>query len=233
MKKSLISLTFDDGWMSQYENAIPILDKYGYKGTFYIITKYLYKKHPLYMFADNIVALHEDNHEIGSHSATHPSLPYYFWKDTGFEIRDSKNALEELLDGSAIKSFAYPYGRYNTKIKKMVEATGYENARGVSNQLSHKGFNGFNWSLTSPFELCCKSVKRDTTASEVRIWIEIAKKEKFWLILNFHQISGSRFAEGCTPEMLSLVCQLIDNHQIEVTPVSKAKDLYFQKELVH
>ncbi len=34
----LVSLTFDDGWGSQYDNALPILDGAGIKGSFYIIT---------------------------------------------------------------------------------------------------------------------------------------------------------------------------------------------------
>ncbi len=34
----MISLTFDDGWYNQYENALPILDNAGIKGTFFIVT---------------------------------------------------------------------------------------------------------------------------------------------------------------------------------------------------
>lgn len=37
--QGFVSLTFDDGWASQYQNAKPILDASGLKGTFYIITK--------------------------------------------------------------------------------------------------------------------------------------------------------------------------------------------------
>lgn len=232
MKKNLISLTFDDGWMSQYENAVPVLTQYGYTGTFYIITEFLYKKHSQRMFANNVTELHEKGHEIGSHSVSHPSLPYHFWKDVGSEIRDSKNALEDLLE-QPVKSFAYPYGRYNNKIKKLVEATGYENARAVDGLERSKGFKGFNYSLTNKFEICCKSVKRGTSLEEVRIWIEIAKRNNFWLVLNFHQVVDKPSEWGCTPEMFSLVCQLIKVQNLQVETLSKSKELYFQNELVH
>ena len=41
--EKVVILTFDDGWQSQYKNAKPILDKYGFKGTFFIVCNYIEK----------------------------------------------------------------------------------------------------------------------------------------------------------------------------------------------
>ena len=38
-----VILTFDDGYKSQYTIAKPILDKYGFKGTFYVVCNYAQK----------------------------------------------------------------------------------------------------------------------------------------------------------------------------------------------
>lgn len=232
MKKSLISLTFDDGYLSQYHYTSTLLKEYGYKGTFYIVTEYLNKDDPNRMLADHVKELYENGHEIGSHSVSHPSLPYHFWKNRNNEIQHSKDALEDLLDGP-IKSFAYPYGRYDKKIIEIVQAVGYENARTVSGGKTPAGHDDFNHPGTRPFEICCKSVKKTTTGKELDIWIEIAKKNNYWLVLNFHQIMDKPPKWGCTPGMLSLACDLIRAYDMQVEPLSKAKDLYFQKELVH
>ena len=41
--KKFVILTFDDGYKSQYTTAKPILDKYGFKGTFYVVCNYAQK----------------------------------------------------------------------------------------------------------------------------------------------------------------------------------------------
>lgn len=37
-KQAYISITFDDGWDSIYENAFPILQRYNYPATLFVIT---------------------------------------------------------------------------------------------------------------------------------------------------------------------------------------------------
>lgn len=224
--KQLITLTFDDGWRSQYVNALPILDDFGFKATFYIISGWLEKKSQYAMMADHVVDIHNKGHEIGSHSVSHPSLPFHFWKNEKEEIFASKEALEKLI-GAKVKSFAYPYGRYNDKIIRLVQEAGYENARAV-NGISNNGFRGFNFNTSFPFEIACKSVKRDTNLGEVRDWIEIAKRNGFWLILNFHQIDEKPYAWGCKPEMLRNICQMVKIYDLAVEPLSKARNLYYQ-----
>jgi len=68
----VVILTFDDGYKSQYTNAKPILDKYGFKATFYITCNHVGNGeelvHPNARIGwENITALYNEGHDIGSH----------------------------------------------------------------------------------------------------------------------------------------------------------------------
>src|SRR5688500_18355637 len=66
----VVIFIFSDGLKSQFTNAKPILDKYGFKGTFDVVCNYVGTKNG-YMDWDEIKELHNENHDIGSHSMTH------------------------------------------------------------------------------------------------------------------------------------------------------------------
>ena len=68
-----VILNFDDGYKTQYTNAKPILDKYGYKATFYIICNYVENGEGVVrsnarMNWEDITALYKEGYDIGSHS---------------------------------------------------------------------------------------------------------------------------------------------------------------------
>jgi peptidoglycan/xylan/chitin deacetylase (PgdA/CDA1 family) len=100
-----VVLTFDDGYKSQYTNAKPILDKYGYKATFYIVCNYAEKNGRLKW--EDITALYNEGHDIGSHTMNHADLSQTSKKETQYEIGESKQCL--LNHGINPTSFAYPF----------------------------------------------------------------------------------------------------------------------------
>lgn len=64
-----IEFTFDDGGVSFYTIAMPILEKYGFKGTFFIATGFI--DSPLFLTRDQIRTISERGHTIASHSDSH------------------------------------------------------------------------------------------------------------------------------------------------------------------
>jgi hypothetical protein len=68
----VVVLTFDDGLKSQYTNAKPILDIFGYKASFSIICEDVGKAD--HMSWQEINKLEEEGHDIGAHTITHRSL---------------------------------------------------------------------------------------------------------------------------------------------------------------
>jgi|GEM_PF-1703657 len=122
-----VVLTFDDNDKDQYENALPILQKYNYKAIFFVPTAYVNVRGGV-MTWDMLKTLLSDGMEIGCHSSTHPDLRVIPLKQLyDEELIGSKKILEKNL-GISIKFFAYPGGAKSKSVVKAVEDTGYLSA---------------------------------------------------------------------------------------------------------
>jgi peptidoglycan/xylan/chitin deacetylase (PgdA/CDA1 family) len=102
----VVIFIFSDGLKSQFTNAKPILDKYGFKGTFDVICNYVGKKNG-YMNWNEIKTLHDDGHDIGSHSMSHVRLTELSKASIEYEVGKSKKCLDDY--GIDPKSFEYPF----------------------------------------------------------------------------------------------------------------------------
>ncbi len=119
-----IVLTFDDGYSDNHQNALPILKKYKFPATFFIIAQIVDDKKPGYMTWNQIEDLAIEGMEIGSHSMTHPDLkdkPRVFQTS---EIAGSKLVIESRI-GTPIKSFSFPAGKYDAQTLQVLRSSGY------------------------------------------------------------------------------------------------------------
>jgi peptidoglycan/xylan/chitin deacetylase (PgdA/CDA1 family) len=105
--KKIVILTFDDAWKSQITNAKPILDKYGFKGTFFIVCNYVGKDSSR-MDWEDVTALKNDYQDIESHTMNHKALNKMPTKQLEYEVGQSKQCLlDHGINNPAI--FATPY----------------------------------------------------------------------------------------------------------------------------
>ncbi len=143
---SPVAITFDDGFRETFEHARPVLKRFGYTATFFLVTGLTgqtnawmqregYRSAPLLDWAQ-ASALIREGFAIGSHTVSHPRLDATDPTTAEWEIRDSKRALEDRL-GISVRFFAYPYGRFNRRVRDLVEAAGYAAAGSTQS-----GFNG-------------------------------------------------------------------------------------------
>ena len=123
-----VILSFDDGWENQYVNAFPLLQKYGFTATFYVVTGYL--DHQNFMTVAELKTMIAAGMTIGCHSRTHPALTGLGSAGLQNEIAGSKAWLEQQL-GVAVTTFAYPYGAYNATVVAATKAAGFRTARTV------------------------------------------------------------------------------------------------------
>lgn len=139
-----IALTFDDGYEDFLTLALPLLCRYNFPATIFIVTDLVGKKSnwegesgtPLLSW-DEIKRIHEAGMAFGSHTCSHPRLPNLPEKQIWHELTDSRERLEDKLSHE-ILALAYPHGESNSKIQQLAQASGYQMACGLM-----KGKNGF------------------------------------------------------------------------------------------
>ncbi len=129
LPKKPVLLTFDDGYADAYTAAFPILQRYGFKATFYIVTSFINK--PRYLTTDQIQQMAAAGMSFGSHSISHSILTDLSAARVESEVRQSRVELERLL-GRPVLDFCYPSGRVNAAVQAAVSRAGYRSATTVS-----------------------------------------------------------------------------------------------------
>ncbi|MFQ5853701.1 MAG: polysaccharide deacetylase family protein [Candidatus Binatia bacterium] len=127
--KHLVAITFDDGFRSVYEYAVPVLQRYGYTATVFLVTDYCdrtnawpgqplsIERRPLLRWSE-IREMSQSGIAFGSHTRTHPDLRIMTKRDAEHELVASKKAIEDAI-GSAVNVFAYPYGVYDNFTRRL------------------------------------------------------------------------------------------------------------------
>ncbi|MFH1962084.1 MAG: polysaccharide deacetylase family protein [bacterium] len=133
-KKSII-LTFDDGYQDNYLYAFPILKKYGFTATVFLVKEQIGKvnqwdilpgEEPIRLLSiDEIKEMAGYGISFGAHTVTHPHLAQLSKEEARSEIAQSGKGLEEII-GKEVTSFCYPYGEFNNEIKQMTKDAGYK-----------------------------------------------------------------------------------------------------------
>ena len=136
----VVILSFDDNRKGDFTYAKPILDKYGFKATFFIICGKTTDKGA--MNWQEIASMQSDGMDIESHTMTHKHLNHLSANALNFEIAGSKQCLAN--HGYNTTSFAYPYdeGADNATVVNTV-AKYYDLARTGSEPLMFLNCNGF------------------------------------------------------------------------------------------
>jgi peptidoglycan/xylan/chitin deacetylase (PgdA/CDA1 family) len=131
-----IILTFDDGYLDNYTNLLPLMQRYGYRGVLYLLGDFDVCYNQWDLAADpteprSDIMGPEQKHafvaagwEIGAHTMSHPHLTTLPLAEAASEIQHSKAALETALQ-TEIVSFAYPFGDLSEAVKTVVHEAGF------------------------------------------------------------------------------------------------------------
>ena len=107
-----VILTFDDGYRDAYENALPLLKKYGMRGTFFIVTDFIHAGHPAYMTWPMVQAMNDAGMSIENHSRSHADLRR---RNDDFLVWQILGAIESIqaYTGKRPQFFCYPGGFFD------------------------------------------------------------------------------------------------------------------------
>lgn len=146
----VVGITFDDGYLNNLTNALPVLQKHGFTSTCYVVDGLLGKTNlwdegigiaqtPL-MTADQLLQWQAGGQEVGAHTQDHVDLlsvsEIAAWK----QIATSKTTLQTLL-GKPVSHFCYPYGKFDERHSTMAKQASYETATTTVRSRVHAATN--------------------------------------------------------------------------------------------
>jgi peptidoglycan/xylan/chitin deacetylase (PgdA/CDA1 family) len=118
-----VELSFDDGHASHRELAMPVLDEYGLKATFFITAGWTGKR-PGYMTEQQVRELSQAGHSVQSHGWSHRMLTLSTDQELSEELVRSRSTLEDIT-GKPVDSISMPNGRWNRRVLEAAAEAGY------------------------------------------------------------------------------------------------------------
>lgn len=131
-----VAVTFDDAFVSFYENAVPVLKAFNIPAAVFVPTGYIGRpcgwkmpeghsdREQTVADSEQLIAMEKDGIEVFSHTMTHPTLTTLPSAKLKEELAGSKAALEQIL-GHSVEAISYPHGRHDKNVLDTVKESGY------------------------------------------------------------------------------------------------------------
>lgn len=144
-------VTFDDGFRSVLDGALPVLDRLQVPGTVFVPTDFAAGREPMAwshlsswlgtphegelqcMSWDELRRLSRAGWEVGSHTCSHPHLVNLGDGEVARELQRSREACEAALQAPCV-SLAYPFGSYDARVMSLARAAGYRAAAALNDR---------------------------------------------------------------------------------------------------
>ena len=224
----LLTITFDDGGTTQYQNGLRISKAYDIVGTIFVppamISEASEPRGPDWIMNWNEVReFHDAGWEIGAHGMSHLRLTELDSAEIDREVEQPIADIEEQIGVEPV-SFSSPYGDFNGRtIKRIMESYSYH--------LSWKGHEGRN-PVTAIDQRYIGRLEVTSDMSSALVCGEMVRAAQtgIWLVLLFHGIVEENPQEyqitaGKFEEILSCADLLKQNGIIRVATARDAMEI--------
>jgi peptidoglycan/xylan/chitin deacetylase (PgdA/CDA1 family) len=211
----VVSFSFDDFPKSAWLTGGPILEKCDLRATYYTALSFagtIGSLGPMFDL-DDLRAADANGHEIACHTYSHADCVYLSAGEIVAETERNAAALAEVLDGTAMTNFAYPFGAVSLAAKAALSGR-FASCRGTG-----EGINRGTVDLTDlrAVPLYPGSYDRDRLCR----LIDENRAVGGWLIFFTHDVADQPSAFGCTPEQLDAIVA----YAAETSPVLPVRDV--------
>ncbi|GAA3824113.1 polysaccharide deacetylase family protein [Nocardioides panacisoli] len=138
LPQKAVLITFDDGYLGVGEHAAPVLASFGVPSVLYVPagllggwSEWLEPRHRHRLMSDaDLRAVHGQGMAVGVHGLDHTDLTTLSDAELRRQTVDTREVLESVV-GDDVRSFAFPYGSHDARVRAAVRAAGYRAAFAV------------------------------------------------------------------------------------------------------
>lgn len=218
--QGMVTLSYDDGRVNNFELALPLHEKYGVPATFNVIASRF--DHPLFINKSITHECHRRGVEIASHSYYHSGwLIDKTEEEIHFEFGESQRILEDIIQDT-VDTFAVPFSRYDERVK----AIGMQYYKGI------RSFGSIQNSIPPQDRYWIYSalaIEQTTTFADIKEKIDEAIANNEWCVIMLHGVKPTpEDIYDITPTLLEQVLAYITSFDRNVLlPVNTRDALKF------
>lgn len=206
----LVTLWFDDDWLSQYANASPLMKRYGYPGVLTVVTDTVCS--PYHMSWHQVYELVGEGWEIVSGGRSKVCDAYLLEQSPALldsEIVGSQKdlSLHHIITSLFVSPCGFPTYLFPNLENKILK--NYSTIRIADSSLNHLP-------LTNTVNLTSYFIDESIPLSTIEQLLNEAKEQRSWLILTFRQVDGYPYYFNTSLPRFQAILELIKKSQLPV-----------------